>query len=70
MPNLLLLGKQCEAYVPVRAGEGGGPLAQIDHAGRELCESRRAPLATPRQGRDTTLASPSAEVPPRPIRER
>jgi hypothetical protein len=33
MPNLLLLGKQYEAYVTVIAGDGGGPLVYIDHAG-------------------------------------
>jgi hypothetical protein len=31
--NLLLLGKQYEAYVTVIAGEGDGPLIYIDHQG-------------------------------------
>jgi hypothetical protein len=34
MPNnLLLLGKQYEAYVTVLAGEGDGPLIYMDHQG-------------------------------------
>ena len=31
--NLLLLGKQYEAYVTVLAGEGDGPLIYIEHSG-------------------------------------
>ena len=31
--NLVLLGKQYEAYVTVLAGEGDGPLIYIDHSG-------------------------------------
>jgi predicted glycoside hydrolase/deacetylase ChbG (UPF0249 family) len=33
MPNLLMLGKQYEAYVTVIEGEAGGPLIYIDSHG-------------------------------------
>lgn len=33
MPNLLMLGKQYEAYVTVIEGEAGGPLIYLDSHG-------------------------------------